>query len=63
MNDVDIMLLPEWDEAFDESIAQFTRQQGKEPTLLELQNMIEILINRFHALGYFIQPVEMMKSI
>jgi hypothetical protein len=62
MNDADIMFLPEWDEAFDESIAQFKKQNGKEPTLVELQNLIEILINRFHALGYFIQPVEMIKK-
>lgn len=47
MNDNDIMALPDWDIAFDESIEQFKRQNGKEPTLLELQNMIEILLKRF----------------
>jgi len=58
MNDNEVMSLPEWDAAFDESIELFKRQNRKEPTLLELQNLIEILIKSFRANGYFKQPVE-----
>ena len=58
MNDNEVMSLPEWDAAFDESIELFKRQNRKEPTLLELQNLIEILIKSFRANGYFKQPEE-----
>jgi hypothetical protein len=57
MSDNEIMSLPEWDEAFDESIALFKKQNRKEPTLLELQNLIEILITSFRANGYFKQTL------
>jgi hypothetical protein len=53
MNDNEVMSLPEWDPAFDESIELFKKQNRKEPTLLELQNLIEILIKSFRANGYF----------
>jgi len=53
MNDNEIMSLPEWDAAFDESIELFKKQNRKEPTLLELQNLIELLIQSFRAHGYF----------
>jgi hypothetical protein len=55
MNDNEVMSLPEWDEAFDESIELFKKENHKEPTLLELQNLIEILIKNFRANGYFKQ--------
>ena len=58
MNDNEVMSLPEWDAAFDESIELFKKQNRKEPTLLELQNLIEILIKSFRANGYFKQPEE-----
>jgi hypothetical protein len=58
MSDNEIMSLPEWDMAFDDSIEQFKKQNRKEPTLLELQNLIEILIKHFHTYGKFMQPVE-----
>jgi hypothetical protein len=58
MNDNEVMSLPEWDAAFDESIELFKRQNHKEPTLLELQNLIEILIQSFRANGYFKQVEE-----
>jgi len=60
MNDNEVMSLPEWDAAFDESIELFKRQNRKEPTLLELQNLIEILIKSFRANGYFKQPEEVV---
>jgi hypothetical protein len=56
MSDNEIMSLPDWDIAFDDSIEQFKIQNRKEPTLLELQNIIEILVKRFHELGYLIEP-------
>jgi hypothetical protein len=55
MNDNEIMSLPEWDATFDESIELFKKHHSKEPTLLELQNLIEILIKSFRANGYFKQ--------
>lgn len=58
MNDNEIMSLPEWDAAFDESIDLFKKQNHKEPTLLELQNLIEILIQSFRANGNFTQLEE-----
>ena len=58
MSDNEIMSLPEWDLAFDESIELFIKQNRKEPTLLELQNLIELLIQSFHANGCFTQPWE-----
>ena len=58
MNDNEIMSLPEWDAAFDESIELFKKQHHKEPTLLELQNLIEILIKCFRANGQFKQDEE-----
>ena len=51
MNDLEIISLPEWDEAFDESIANLKRKNSKEPTLVELQNLIEVLINHFRTAG------------
>jgi hypothetical protein len=42
MSDNEVMSLPEWDAAFDESIVLFKKLNRKEPTLLELQNLIEI---------------------
>jgi len=58
MSDNEIMSLPEWDVAFDESIEQFKKQNRKEPTLVELQNLIELLIRSFHANGFFVRPYE-----
>lgn len=58
MNDNEVMSLPEWDAAFDESIELFKKQNHKEPTLLELQNLIELLIKSFRANGYFKQAEE-----
>jgi hypothetical protein len=60
MNDNEIMSLPEWDNAFDESIEVFKKQNQKEPTLLELQNLIEILIKSFRANGSFKQDEEVV---
>jgi len=51
MNDLEIISLPEWDEAFDESIANLKMKNRKEPTLVELQNLIEVLINHFRTAG------------
>ena len=51
MNDLEIISLPEWDEAFDESIANLKRKNSKEPTLVELQNLIEVMINHFRSEG------------
>ncbi len=51
MNDLEIISLPEWDEAFDQSIANLKRKNSKEPTLVELQNLVEILINHFRIAG------------
>ena len=62
MSDNEIMSLPEWDTAFDKSIEQFKKQKGKEPTLMELQNLIEILIQRFHSVGYLIEPVQQKRE-
>ena len=62
MSDNDVMSLPEWDAAFDESIERFTKQNHKEPTLLELQNLIEVLIQSFRAHGSFKPPIEKHRS-
>jgi hypothetical protein len=51
MNDLEIIYLPEWDEAFDQSIANLKRKNCKEPTLVELQNLIENMINHFRTAG------------
>ncbi len=58
MSDNEIMSLPDWDIAFDLSIEQFKKQHAKEPTLVELQNLIEILVKQFHELGYLIEPAQ-----
>jgi hypothetical protein len=58
MTDAEIMSLPEWDDAFDESIDQFKKQNSREPTLVELHNLIEILVNRFQTLGYLVKPTK-----
>jgi hypothetical protein len=55
MDDLKIMSMPEWDEALDESITQFKKLNRKEPTLVELQNIIEVLIKRFRAVGMVMQ--------
>ena len=51
MNDLEIISLPEWDEAFDESIANLKKKSSKEPTLVDLQNLIENMINHFRTDG------------
>lgn len=51
MSDNEIMSLPDWDIAFDLSIDQFKKQHGKEPTLVELQNLIEILVKTLPCNG------------
>lgn len=51
MNDLEIISLPEWDEAFDESIANLKKKTSKEPTLVDLQNLIENMINHFRTDG------------
>ena len=51
MNDLEIISLPEWDEAFDESVANLKLKNCKEPTLVDLQNLIEDMINHFRTAG------------
>jgi len=57
MNDLEIMAQPEWDSAFDEYVELFIKENGKDPTLVDLQNMIEILIKRFRAVSYLMQKL------
>jgi len=57
MNDLEIMARPEWDSAFDEYIELFRKENHKEPTLDDLQNIIEILIKRFRAVSYLMQKL------
>ena len=57
MNDLEIIAQPEWDSAFDEYIELFKKENHKEPTLVDLQNIIEILIKRFRAVRYLMQKI------
>jgi len=57
MDDLEIMAQPEWDNAFDEYVEQFKKENRKEPTLVELQNMVEVLIQRFRAVSYLRQKL------
>jgi len=58
MTDLEIMSLPDWDEALSDLIADFRQRNRREPTELEIKNLIEILLNRYRDLGYLIQPVQ-----
>jgi len=57
MDDLEIMALPEWDNAFEECVEQFKKENCKEPTLTELHNLIEVLIMRFRAVSYLRQKL------
>jgi len=52
LTDDEIMVLPDWQEALDKIIAEYRRDNLKEPQELVIRNLIEILINRYRGLGY-----------
>ncbi len=62
MTDQEIMSLSDWNEALDEMIDEFRRTHNREPSQLELDNLIEILINRYRELGYLIKHREKKQS-
>jgi hypothetical protein len=63
MSDVEIMALPEWDGELNRLTENFRNEHRREPSPLELANLMEILINRFRAFGLLIPPTRQTKRI